>query len=127
MVIEVSEIHPPKPGGKVSRIVAADGERYEIWPDKLAGVAPGRRYDVEIAERQYNERTIKSIRKITPLAEKPKSQPSTGEIPQLNRENHPGEAEYVGRVLAALIAKGEVTVNQVPAYTMRLREVWRQQ
>jgi hypothetical protein len=47
MLIEVSEIHPPKPGGKVSRIVAADGQHHEIWPDTLHGVAPGRPYEVD--------------------------------------------------------------------------------
>jgi hypothetical protein len=84
------------PGGKVARI-ATDGDRYEIWPDKLAGVAAGRRYDIEVSERQYHERTIRSIKKITPIrdeSEQPGSRPSTGEIPQLNA---PGEAEYVGR------------------------------
>jgi hypothetical protein len=47
VLIEVSEIHPPKIGGKVSRIVAADGQKYEIWRDKLHGVAPARRDEVE--------------------------------------------------------------------------------
>jgi hypothetical protein len=130
MLIEVSEIHPPRIGGKVSKIVAADGQHYEIWPDKLAGIAVGKRYDVEIAERQYNGRTIKSIQKITP-APAPDGKSETYRHEAGNLSSHAslssGEAEYIGRVLAALIMKGEVTVNQVPAYTMRLREVWRQQ
>jgi hypothetical protein len=125
MLIEVKELHDPKPGGKVARIVAADGERYEIWPDKLAGVAAGKRYDVEVTERQFNERTIKSIKKITPLNEQPEL-PLSGVNGSHLAPAHAGEAEYVGRVLAALIAKGEITTNQIPAFTMRLREVWRQ-
>jgi hypothetical protein len=126
MLIEVTEIHDPKPGGRVSRIVAADGQHYEIWPDKLSGVTPGRRYEVETGEREFNGCTIKKITKIAPAKD---AEPPSGKVGNISPLAAPssGEAEYVGRVLAALIAKGEVTVNQVPAYTMRLREVWRQQ
>jgi hypothetical protein len=130
MLIEVKELHDPKPGGKVAHIVTVDGERYQIWPDKLNGAAVGKRYDAEIDTHDHGGRTFKKITKLTPLREElelPLSRPSTEEIPQSNRRNTPGEAEYVGRVIAALIIKGEITVNQVPAYTMRLREVWRQQ
>jgi hypothetical protein len=125
MLIEVREIHDPKPGGKVARIVAADGERYEIWPDKLAGVVAGKRYDVEIAERSFNERTIKSIKKITPVKD---AEPANGKVGNILSQASPssGEAEYVGRIIAALIIKGEIGVNQVSVYTIRLREVWRQ-
>jgi hypothetical protein len=125
MLIEIKELHDPKPGGKVARIVAADGERYEIWPDKLAGVAAGKRYDIEVSERQFNERTIKSIKKITPLNEQPQL-PLSGASQSHLAPPQAGEAEYVGRVIAALITKGEITANQIPAFTMRLREVWRQ-
>jgi hypothetical protein len=38
----------------------------------------------------------------------------------------PGEAEYVGRVLTALIAKGEIGANHIAKTTARLREVWRE-
>jgi hypothetical protein len=37
----------------------------------------------------------------------------------------PGEAEYVGRVLTALIAKGEIGANHIAKTTARLREVSR--
>jgi hypothetical protein len=43
----------------------------------------------------------------------------------LNASPHPGEAEYVGRVLAALIAKGECDKAQVATATTFLRKVWR--
>jgi hypothetical protein len=124
MRIEIKELHDPKPGGKVARIIAADGERYEIWPDKVAGFAAGKRYDIEITERQFNERTIKSIKKITPIREEPQSPPMSEKFPTLAASS--GEAEYVGRVLVALIIKGEITAAQIPAFTGRLREVWRQ-
>jgi hypothetical protein len=124
MLIEVKELHDPKPGGKVAHIVTADGERYQIWPDKLNGATVGKRYDAEIDTHDYGGRTFKKITKLTPLREEP-TPPMSEKFPTL-AASPVGEVEYVGRVLAALIIKGEVTVNQVPAYTMRLREVWRQ-
>ena len=129
MLIEVKEIHDPKPGGKVARIVAGDGQSYEIWPDKLPGDAVGKHYEIEVKEREYSGRTIKSIAKITPAAAPDgKSESYRREVGNITTlaASSSGEAEFVGRVLAALIIKGEVTASQVPAYTMRLREVWRQ-
>jgi hypothetical protein len=125
MLIEVSEIHPPKVGGKVARIVAADGERYEIWPDKLAGVAAGKRYDVETTSREFNGRTFKSIKTITPLREEPQP-PMSAKLPTLDTSPAAGEAEYVGRVLAALIIKGEINGAQIANTTARLRKIWRE-
>jgi hypothetical protein len=112
MLIEVTEIHPPKIGGKVSRIVAADGQQYEIWPDKLDGVAVGQRYEVDIKERQYNERVIKSIQKIMPAAS-PVAANSKRASPS------PGEAEFAGRTIAALIIKGEISGNHIAKTTAR--------
>jgi hypothetical protein len=40
VLIEVFENPSTQIGGKVSRIVAADGQKYEIWSDKLDGVTP---------------------------------------------------------------------------------------
>ena len=121
-LIDIAEIHPPRAGGKVSRIVAESGERYEIWPDKLDGFTVGRSYMVEIREREYQGRTISSITKIAPapqvLAPAPTiaapASPSTG------------EAQYVGRVIAALIAKGDLDKNGIAAATHWLRQLWRQ-
>jgi|SRR5215475_12448127 len=123
MLIEVTEIHPPKIGGKVSRIVAADGEHYQIWPEKLAGVDVGKRYEVETTQREYNGRTFKSIKSIVPAAEE-----STPVQKNRGVENDPtvcGEAEYVGRVIAALIASGGIDKTQIATATRWLRNIWR--
>ena len=121
MLIEIDEIHPPKVGGKVSQIVAA-GQRYEIWPDKLGGVAVGRRYEVELRERDYNGRVIRSIAKIAPVAQAAAAAPAaTATAPPTT-----GEAEYVGRVLAALIAAGTIDKQSIAAATAWLRKVWRE-
>jgi len=122
MLIEIAEIHPPKVGGKVSQIVA-DGQKYEIWPDKLGGVAVGRHYEVEVREREFNGRTIRSISKIAPAPNAVAAVPAAAATASPNT----GEAEYVGRVLAALIAAGMIDKQQIAAATAWLRKVWREQ
>jgi len=50
MLIEIAETHPPQNGKKVATVVAAGGQTFEIWPDKLAGLRIGAQYDVDVAE-----------------------------------------------------------------------------
>ena len=121
MLIEIDEIHPPKPGGKMSKIVAA-GERFDIWPDKLDGVAVGRRYEVEVKDREFNGRTFRSIAKIAPAPEVASTNGAAAPV----TASPAGEAEYVGRVLAALIAAGSVDKQSIAAATAWLRKTWRE-
>jgi hypothetical protein len=122
-LIDIAEIHPPRAGGKVSKIVAESGEKYEIWPDKLDGVTVGRSYMVEIREREYQGRTISSITKIAPTPQVPAARAPTTAAPA---SPSTGEAQYVGLVLAALIAKGEVEKTSIAAATQWLRRMWRE-
>jgi len=122
MLIEIDEIHPPKPGGKMSKIVAA-GERFDIWPDKLDGVAVGQRYEVEVKDREFNGRTFRSIAKIAPAAKAEAPAPAATSAAAAATA---GEAEYVGRVLAALIAAGAVDKQSIAAATAWLRKTWRE-
>jgi hypothetical protein len=66
MLIEISELHPAAPGRKTGTVVAAGGTRFSVWPEQLAQVQIGHRYDVEISERTWQGRTLQSITKITP-------------------------------------------------------------
>lgn len=63
--IEVTAIRPPKEGKKVATVVAATGQSYEIWPDKLAkfGLKEGGHYECDVSEREWNDRKIRSITK----------------------------------------------------------------
>lgn len=120
MLIEVTEIHPPRIGGKVSYIHAADGAKFECWPDKLAGVEVGKKYEIETKEREYQGRTIVSIQKIKPARTATITLTETKEA----SSGSPGEAEYVGHVLAALILKGQIEKNQIATATAWLRKLW---
>jgi|SRR5215475_832225 len=128
MLIEVTATHPPQPGKKMAHILAADGSKFEIWPDRLDKVQVGQRYEVETREREFNGRTIRSIEKISPAssASVGKSETYRREVGNMSSQASPsGEAQFVGRVLAALIAKGEVEKSQIAAATEWLRKVWR--
>src|SRR5262249_8123546 len=105
------------------KIVAESGETLEIWPDKLDGVTVGRSYMVEIREREYQGRTISSITKIAPAPQVPAAPAPTTAAPA---SPSTGEAQYVGLVLAALIANGGVEKTQIAAATHWLRQLWRQ-
>jgi hypothetical protein len=122
MLIEIAETHPPQNGKKVATVVAAGGQKFEIWPEQLAGLHVGARYDVDVAEREYNGRTIRKITKATPAngAAKPTANgnASTGATS--------GEPEFVATLLAALVMKGEVANNKRQLFdaTEMLRGLW---
>lgn len=122
MLIEIKETHSPGAGKKMAHIKTKDGESFEIGPEKLAGIQVGQTYEVEIQDRVWNDRTIRKITKIAPAA----SQPSAASSSPACGGGAPGEAEYVGRVLAAFILKGEFQTHQMQAFTARLRKIWRE-
>jgi biotin carboxyl carrier protein len=128
MIIEVRETHSPKAGGKVAHIVAADGTRFEIWPDKLETFKINQAYEVVTQDRQYNGKTIRKITKVTPVngAAAAPVAPAPAAPASNSAPISTGEAEFVGRVIHALILKGEIMPKEVAAYTRRLREVWRE-
>ena len=57
MIIQVAETHPPKTGKKLGTIKTASGESFGIWPDKLAALQVGGRYQIEFDENEFNGRT----------------------------------------------------------------------
>ncbi len=51
MLIEVAETHPPQYGKKVATVIAKGGDKFEIWPEKLADLKAGAKYEVDVAEQ----------------------------------------------------------------------------
>jgi hypothetical protein len=127
MLIEIAETHPPQYGKKV----ATGGQKYEIWPEKLAGLRVGAKYDVDIAERDFNGRTIRKITKATPVNGAachddhcgPRVKP--GDFDR-SVSDIADEAEFIGKNLAALILKGEVRYDKRQLFdaTEMLRGLW---
>ena len=125
MLIEIAETHPPGFGKKVATVIAKGGDKFEIWPEKLADLKIGARYEIDVAERSYNGRTIKKITKATPANGAAAPTGHSGQF--AHSVSAPGgEPEFVARVLAALILKGEVQNNkrQLLDATEMLRGLW---
>ena len=124
MLIEVAETHPPQYGKKVATVIAKGGDKFEIWPEKLADLKAGAKYEVEVAERDYNGRTFRKITKATPANGAAK--PTTNGSATGTTAHTDGEPEFVATVLAALIMKGEVANNKRQLFdaTQMLRGLW---
>jgi len=122
MLIEVAETHPPQYGKKVATVIAKGGDKFEIWPEKLVDLKAGAKYEVDVAEREYNGRTIRKITNATPVNGTAK--PANGHAPTATTAD--GEPEFVATVLAALILKGEVANNKRQLFdaTQMLRGLW---
>jgi hypothetical protein len=122
MLIEIAETHPPQFGKKVATVIAKGGDKFEIWPEKLADFQVGAKYDVDVAEREYSGRTIRKITKATP-ANGVAHPTANGSVPAAATD---GEAEFVATVLAALIQAGEVKNDKAQLFhtTNMLRGLW---
>jgi hypothetical protein len=131
MLIEIQETHPAAPGKKMAAVVAAGGQRYGVWPEMLANLRIGGRYEVEVEAREYNGRTFEKIVKAMPAngaAHTNGAASANGNtVTPAGASTTDGEAEFVGRALAAFILKGEVPMHmqRVLDATLMLREVWR--
>jgi|SRR5215470_16156583 len=119
MLIEIAETHPPQFGKKVATIVAKNGEKFEIWPEKLPDIRVGAKYDVHVEEREYQGRTIRKITKAVPANGAANAHAAPAPVTN-------GEPEFVATVLAAMIAAGVVKNDKRQLFetTQILRGLW---
>ena len=105
-------------------MVAAGGQKFGIWPEKLAGLQVGASYDVDVADREYNGRTICKITKATPATAPAATNGNA--VPSASTATTGDECLFVGTVLAALIGAGEVKNDKAQLYTTTkmLRGLW---
>jgi hypothetical protein len=124
-IIEIASIRPPKEGKKVATVVAASGQSFEIWPDKMAGLQEGARYEVEIKEREWNSRTIRQIVKTKPASEAPSGgEGRTSADPKASAAD--AELAFVSSTLNAFIAAGKIGLDarELGQATQLLRLLW---
>ena len=128
MLIQVAELNPPKDGKKVAHIFTMTGLKFEVWPDKLASFHVGEQYDVDVSEREWNNKTLRRIEKFKPAKRGP--QRATPEPPPQSAapEADTSESErlFVCSTVNAFIAAGKVTPDQESLYqaTIVARRVW---
>ena len=137
MLIEIAEKKPAAPGKKVAKVVAVGGASFDIWPEKLADIEVGKRYEVETADREFNGRTYRRIEKATlyatsvtvdsAVATKAAARTSA---PGPNGYSNGGNKDlqiFVQGVLQALIKAGQVGNNKEHLYhtTTMLMQLFR--
>jgi UDP-N-acetylmuramyl tripeptide synthase len=67
-IIEVASIRPPGAPRKPGHVIDVSGASFEAWPEKLAKLQVGRRYAIEIEEREFKGQTFRKITKAQPVA-----------------------------------------------------------
>jgi hypothetical protein len=119
LTIEIAETHPPANGRKLARVKTKTGEEFGIWPERLSTIRVGERYEIEVAENEFNGRTY---RKIT------KAKPAGAATPAAAAQDG-GDAErrFVGDMLAAGVRSGAIPFNVADLHTaiVMLRALWR--
>jgi hypothetical protein len=124
-IIEIAAIRPPKEGKKVATVVAATGQSFNIFPDKLAkfGLTEGARYACVIEEREFQSRTYRTI-----TGAKPAEAAANGNAKSIPIATAPADAEaaFVSNTLNAFIAAGKVNLDarELGQATQLLRLLW---
>lgn len=120
MLIEVKETHPPKAANRSGTVVAMDGQKFDCWPTTMRNIQVGRWYEVQTST---NDRGYTSITRATLVNDAaPAPAPPTAPAPIAS-----GEAEFVARLLGAMILKGEVAPfnkRQMADATLMLRGLY---
>lgn len=102
--IDVRFVDRPKEGKKQGTIKAADGSLYGVWLDKIGLFQPGKRYEIEFTERDYQGKVYRTITKCR-LSETPK--PAAGPANTTASDEH-----LVGAVLAAGVQAGLIEFTE---------------
>jgi hypothetical protein len=124
MLIEVAEKHPAQAGKKVATVIAAGGDTFQIWPEQLASIQVGSRYEVEVTDREYNGRVYHKITKATAVSlERPSGNGArqahspnkgSGNGNGYYRATSPQDSErmFVCSLLNAFIQAGQIEPNE---------------
>jgi hypothetical protein len=125
LTIEVAETHPPQNGRKLAKVKTRTGEEFWIWPDKLGALRVGQRYEIEVAESEFNGRTYRKITKAKQVGAVAPAAPRATTTPA----NDGGDAErrFVCDMLTAAVRNGAIGFNasDLRGAVAMLRALWR--
>jgi hypothetical protein len=124
--IEVKATRPPKEGKKLHVVETTDDAVYMAWPNQIGLLRPGKTYEIQFSEDEFNGRTYKKIAKVKPAEQKQSSTPQqNGSGPKPDASN--AEHDFVARTLAALIQACAVKVDRdgLASAVRMLRTVYR--
>lgn len=129
--IEVRAIEPAPPGKKQAKLTSASGHVFQVWPEMLGLLQPGRRYAIEYTTRDYRGRPYHTIRKVKPVDAPQARASSPGATPaqprNVSRETFAASDDVVGAIVAAMIHAGlvEPTEQAITAAIVIARNAYR--
>jgi hypothetical protein len=129
-IIEIASIRPPKEGKKVATVVAATGQSFNIFPDKLAkfGLTEGARYVCDVEERDFQNRTYRTITRAKPAEPSTSAQVANGNAKSIPISITPPDVElaFVSSALNAFITAGKIGLDarELGQATQLLRLLW---
>jgi hypothetical protein len=123
ITIEVVETHPPQNGKKLATVKTKNGEQFGIWPDKLATLRVGQRYEIEVAENEFKGRIYRKITAVKPV--NGASMTAAASAPAAGAANE--ERQFLRELLAAGVRTGAVafSANDLRTAVAMLRALWR--
>jgi hypothetical protein len=124
MMIEIAETHPPQNGRKLGKVKTRSGQEFQIWPEKLAGLQVGQRYEVEVEQYEFNGRTNHKITKARPVKDAPSSPaPAVAATP----DGREAERKFICDVLTAGVRSGSIAFDapNLRGAVALLRALWR--
>jgi hypothetical protein len=106
--IEVTAIRHPKEGKKIATVVDNTGRSFQCFPDKITkwGLKEGSRFEIEIEERTWQDRTYRNITSAKPCGEVMSPQAHASAAPTVSPQD--AEAAFVGSVLNGALIGGHV-------------------
>lgn len=112
--IEVEAVSPPRDGKKQATVKTRDGKWFGIWPKNMGLLRPGRVYEVTFTERNWNNKTYRTIEEITlapnamaPIEQERSSRPAPSIDTPTNQE-----FMFVTRMLSAMVQGGRVAQSE---------------
>jgi hypothetical protein len=129
-VIEVATIRSPKEGKKMATVVAATGQSFYAFPNVIAALKEGRRYEVDIEETEFNNRPFRKITKAKEVMPTDRRTIAGSETTPDPRPR-PGAAagadqEFVTRMLCAAIKAGVLSLDpaELSRATIKFQMLW---
>ena len=125
MQITIDKFFPtPKPGKKTGAIKDTNGNWYDIWPDKTAGVQQGGTYDITTSQRDYNGRTYYTVQTITPVQQNHSEPPPAGHNGAPDGFDSRGKAIFVTGVVQQAMNSGKFVAADIPTLVEFALDGW---
>ncbi len=132
MEIQVQETHPPGAGRKMGKVITADGQQFYAYPEIIANLQVGRRYDVKTDSWEDRGRKNHKITEAAPLNGASHAPAGNGAAARSADNGGPPngglstEVAFVRELLKAFIAKGDVAYEKRALYeaTLELRALY---